>query len=86
MPGFVNGHVHMYGVLAHGIPLESAPSDFWSFLEKFWWPLVEDRIDHEKSAGGFVHLRPVETHHQMGVLHDFSKPRQHRARGCSGYG
>ena len=47
MPGFVNGHVHMYGVLAHGIPLESAPSDFWSFLEKFWWPLVEDRIDHE---------------------------------------
>ena len=47
MPGFVNGHVHMYGVLAHGIPLESAPSDFWSFLEKFWWPLVEDRIDHK---------------------------------------
>ena len=47
MPGFVNGHVHMYGVLAHGIPLESAPSDFWSFLEKFWWPLIEDKIDHE---------------------------------------
>jgi len=47
MPGFVNGHVHMYGVLAHGIPLESAPSDFWSFLEKFWWPLVEDKIDHK---------------------------------------
>ena len=37
MPGFVNGHTHMYGVLAHGIPLESAPSDFWSFLESFWW-------------------------------------------------
>ncbi|MEC7898421.1 MAG: amidohydrolase family protein [Actinomycetota bacterium] len=47
MPGFVNGHTHMYGVLAHGIPLESAPSDFWSFLESFWWPLVEDKIDHE---------------------------------------
>ena len=47
MPGFVNGHIHMYGVLAHGIPLESAPSDFWSFLEKFWWPLVEDKIDHK---------------------------------------
>ena len=47
MPGFVNGHMHMYGVLAHGIPMESAPADFWSFLEKFWWPLVEDKIDHE---------------------------------------
>ena len=47
MPGFVNGHTHMYGVLAHGIPLESAPSNFWSFLESFWWPMVEDKIDHE---------------------------------------
>ena len=47
MPGFVNGHMHMYGVLAHGIPMESAPADFWSFLEKFWWPLIEDKIDHE---------------------------------------
>ena len=47
MPGFVNGHIHMYGVLAHGIPVKSAPSDFWSFLEKFWWPLVEDKIDHK---------------------------------------
>ena len=47
MPGFVNGHMHMYGVLAHVIPMKSAPADFWSFLEKFWWPLVEDKIDHE---------------------------------------
>lgn len=47
MPGFVNGHMHMYGVLAHGIPMKSAPADFWSFLEKFWWPLIEDKIDHE---------------------------------------
>ena len=47
MPGFVNGHMHMYGVFEHGIPMESAPADFWSFLEKFWWPLIEDKIDHE---------------------------------------
>jgi cytosine/adenosine deaminase-related metal-dependent hydrolase len=46
-PGFVNAHTHLYGVLAHGIPLERAPSGFWSFLEEFWWPLVEDRLDHE---------------------------------------
>ncbi|MBS1252550.1 MAG: 8-oxoguanine deaminase [Anaerolineales bacterium] len=46
-PGFVNGHTHLYGTLAHGIPLDKAPSDFWSFLADFWWPLVEDALDHE---------------------------------------
>ncbi len=46
-PGFVNAHTHLYGVLAHGIPLERAPTDFWSFLADFWWPLVEDALDHE---------------------------------------
>lgn len=46
-PGFVNAHVHLYGVLAHGIPLEKAPAGFWAFLNDFWWPLVEDALDHE---------------------------------------
>ena len=46
-PGFVNAHVHLYGVLAHGIPLANAPSGFWSFLNDFWWPLVEDALDAE---------------------------------------
>ncbi len=46
-PGFVNAHAHLYGVLAHGIPLTKAPSDFWAFLADFWWPLVEDALDHE---------------------------------------
>lgn len=46
-PGFVNAHAHLYGVLAHGIPLDNAPSDFWAFLADFWWPLVEDALDHE---------------------------------------
>lgn len=45
-PGFVNAHTHLYGVLAHGIPLVKAPSGFWPFLKDFWWPLVEDRLDH----------------------------------------
>ncbi len=45
--GFVNAHTHLYGTLAHGIPLDNAPSDFWSFLDDFWWPLVEDALDHE---------------------------------------
>ncbi len=46
-PGFVNTHTHLYGVLAHGIPLDRAPSGFWAFLREFWWPLVEDRLDQE---------------------------------------
>jgi cytosine/adenosine deaminase-related metal-dependent hydrolase len=45
-PGFVNSHLHIYGVLAHGIPLKKAPAGFWPFLEDFWWPLIENRIDH----------------------------------------
>ncbi|MCC7361569.1 MAG: amidohydrolase family protein [Anaerolineales bacterium] len=46
-PGFVNAHAHLYGVLAHGLPLEHAPAGFWPFLKDFWWPLVEDRLDEE---------------------------------------
>ena len=49
-PAFVNAHHHMYGVLAHGLPLDKAPSGFWPFLEDFWWPLVEDQLDHELIA------------------------------------
>jgi 5-methylthioadenosine/S-adenosylhomocysteine deaminase len=49
-PAFVNAHHHMYGVLAHGIPLEEAPASFWPFLEDFWWPRVEDRLTHDLIA------------------------------------
>ncbi|NMC11570.1 MAG: amidohydrolase family protein [Chloroflexi bacterium] len=45
-PGFVNSHTHLYGVLAHGIPLHNAPEGFWHFLKDFWWLQVEDRLDH----------------------------------------
>jgi cytosine/adenosine deaminase-related metal-dependent hydrolase len=45
LPGFVDAHTHLYGVLAHGIPLNKAPDGFMPFLEDFWWPLVEDQLD-----------------------------------------
>jgi len=45
LPGFVNAHVHLYGTLAHGIPVDDAPADFWSFLDDYWWPKVEDALD-----------------------------------------
>jgi 5-methylthioadenosine/S-adenosylhomocysteine deaminase len=47
-PGFA--HVHLYGVLAHGIPLpgnDQESNGGWGFLDDFWWPLVEDALDHE---------------------------------------
>ncbi len=52
LPGFVNSHVHTYGVLAHGIPAPAGggPTDFWSFLESYWWPLVEDALDGDMIA------------------------------------
>lgn len=45
MPGFVNGHMHSYGILAHGIPLAATPQGFYPFLADFWWPRVEDQLD-----------------------------------------
>lgn len=47
MPGLINSHCHMYGILSHGMPIENAPSSFIGFLEDFWWPFVEDRLTKE---------------------------------------
>ena len=37
----------MYGVLSHGITAEAMVTDFSDYLEDFWWPYVEDRVDHD---------------------------------------
>ncbi len=49
-PGFVNGHMHMYGVLSHGITVDAIVTEFSSFLDDFWWPYVENRVDHKLAA------------------------------------
>ncbi len=46
MPGFINAHMHSYGLLAHSIPVDDPPRGFYEFLANFWWPYVEDRLDH----------------------------------------
>lgn len=44
-PGFVNAHMHLYGVLAHGIVPPVPIVSFKGFLEDYWWPLVENQLD-----------------------------------------
>jgi cytosine/adenosine deaminase-related metal-dependent hydrolase len=44
-PGFVNAHMHLYGVLAHGLKPPFPIKSFESFLGDYWWPLVENRLD-----------------------------------------
>ena len=48
MPGLINSHNHMYGILSHGIPVSAAPSTFIGFLEEFWWPHVENLLDKDQ--------------------------------------
>ena len=48
MPGLINSHNHMYGILSHGIPITNAPSDFMGFLEDYWWPRVENALNKEE--------------------------------------
>ncbi|BAJ50239.1 N-ethylammeline chlorohydrolase [Candidatus Caldarchaeum subterraneum] len=59
LPGLVSAHDHMYGVLAHGIPVKSQLKDFWDFLKNFWWPYVEDRLD-KNLAEAAVHYAAAE--------------------------
>ena len=49
-PGFVNAHMHLYGVLAHGIVPPVPIDSFKGFLEDYWWPLVENLLDPEMIA------------------------------------
>lgn len=51
-PGFVNSHMHFYGILSHGITSPDSIEDFESFLKDFWWPMVEDRLTPEMIKAG----------------------------------
>lgn len=44
MPGFINAHMHQYGMLSRGIPVNVEFKNFEEFLKDYWWPYIEDRI------------------------------------------
>ena len=52
IPGLIDSHRHLYGILTRGMPIKEAPKSFIGFLEDFWWPLVEDRLDKEMIRAG----------------------------------
>lgn len=45
IPGLVSTHTHMYGILSHGMPVWSSSASFREFLEDFWWPKMENRLN-----------------------------------------
>lgn len=48
LPGFVNAHMHQYGILSRGVPVNATFTDFEGFLKDYWWPYLEDRIRREQ--------------------------------------
>jgi cytosine/adenosine deaminase-related metal-dependent hydrolase len=49
-PGFINAHMHLYGIISHGLSSPVKITGFESFLEDYWWPLIENRIDSSMIA------------------------------------
>ncbi|WP_253290758.1 amidohydrolase family protein [Pseudoflavonifractor sp. MSJ-37] len=47
LPGFINGHNHMYNVFCRGISTDAVVTEFSSFLDDYWWPYIENRITPE---------------------------------------
>ena len=45
LPGFIDGHVHLYGMLAHGLLPQKPLADFNQFLRDYWWPDIENRLE-----------------------------------------
>ena len=51
IPGFVSCHNHLYSAVVRSIPysgFDSPDFSFVSWMERFWLPLLEDRVDLEQ--------------------------------------
>lgn len=65
IPGFIDGHVHLYGMLAHGLLPQKPLPDFHEFLRTHWWPDVENRL-HAQDITAAARVSCVE-HIKSGV-------------------
>ena len=51
IPGFVSCHNHLYSAVVRSIPysgFDNADFSFISWMERFWYPLLEDRVTREQ--------------------------------------
>lgn len=51
-PGFINTHMHQYGLVSHGMIPRVEIKDFDSFLSDYWWPDIEDKLRREDVLAG----------------------------------
>ena len=51
-PGFINSHMHQYGLISHGMIPRSMIRNFDSFLADYWWPDIEDQLRKEDLVAG----------------------------------
>lgn len=56
LPGFVSTHNHLYSAvvrsLPYGGPEEETDATFISWIERFWYKYLEDRVDNEQLYAG----------------------------------
>jgi cytosine/adenosine deaminase-related metal-dependent hydrolase len=55
IPGFISCHNHLYSAVVRSIPysgFESPDFSFVSWMDRFWLPLLEDRVDQEQMYVG----------------------------------
>lgn len=51
IPGFVSCHNHLYSAVVRSIPYAGFQKDdfsFYGWMERFWLPLLEDRVTHDQ--------------------------------------
>ncbi|MBI4790731.1 MAG: amidohydrolase family protein [Chloroflexi bacterium] len=51
IPGFISCHNHLYSAVVRSIPFsgfEKTDFSFYGWMERFWLPLLEDRVTHEQ--------------------------------------
>ena len=55
VPGLIDAHTHLYGALAHGMPLKAAPpQNFPQILERIWWRLDKALSPEDVRYSGYV--------------------------------